>query len=128
VSVAEATKPAAAPIANGLRGNDPKQINLTANPKVSAQQLPVDRSNSLADLAVRIRNEHKASTLAIKRGFAHAISAGTLLIEAKAHRPHGAWLPWLRDRCGVPERSAQRYMELAATRQTANPTIWRIWH
>jgi hypothetical protein len=44
----------------------------------------VDRSNSLADLAARIKAEHEASTLAVKRGLAHAISAGRLLTEAKA--------------------------------------------
>jgi hypothetical protein len=73
-----------------------------------------DGSNSLADLAARIRQEHKAGLIAIKRGLAHAVEAGRLLVEAKAQLPHGQWLPWLREQCGVPERSAQRYMELAA--------------
>jgi hypothetical protein len=75
--------------------------------------ISIEQSNSLADLAARIRAEHEASTLAIKRGLQHAITCGRLLIEAKAQLRHGQWLPWLREHCQVPERSAQRYMQLA---------------
>lgn len=74
----------------------------------------IEGGNSLADLAARINAEHEASAKAIKRGLKHAIACGRLLLEAKAQLRHGAWLPWLRDHCGVPERTAQRYTELAA--------------
>ena len=70
-------------------------------------------SNSLADRAARIRAEHEAVGYAMKRSLGHALAAGKLLIEAKAQVPHGRWLPWLREHCQVPERSAQRYMLLA---------------
>jgi hypothetical protein len=73
----------------------------------------ITRSNSLADLAARIKREYEASSAAIKRGLDHAIACGSLLIEAKAQLPHGKWLPWLHAHCGVPERSAQLYMRLA---------------
>jgi hypothetical protein len=63
--------------------------------------LPADRSNSLADLAARINQEHEAAEAAIKRGAAHAMAAGDLLIEAKAQVPHGQWLPWLAEHCVV---------------------------
>jgi hypothetical protein len=49
-------------------------------------------SNSLADLAARIRD--KAAAKAVKSGVEHAMTAGDLLIEAKAEVPHGQWLPW----------------------------------
>jgi hypothetical protein len=76
----------------------------------------ISTSNSLADLAARIRAEHEASALHVKRGLDHAIACGRLLLEAKAGPvgQHGQWLPWLREHCGVPERSARRYMEIAA--------------
>jgi Protein of unknown function (DUF3102) len=74
----------------------------------------IDASNSLADLAARISTEHRACQHAIKRALAHAVACGRLLIEAKDQLEHGQWLPWLRDHCGVPERSAQRYITLAA--------------
>jgi hypothetical protein len=73
----------------------------------------IERSNSLTDLAARIKAEHDASTLAIKRGVEHAIRCGRLLIDAKEQIKHGQWLPWLRDHCGVNERTAQQYMRLA---------------
>ncbi len=75
--------------------------------------LPTEGSNSLADLAHGIKTEHEAVCHALKRELAHAITAGNLLIEAKALIPHGGWLPWLKEHCGVSERSAQRYMDLA---------------
>jgi hypothetical protein len=76
--------------------------------------IAVEASNWLADLAARIKTEHGASELALKRGLDHAIACGRLLMEAKTLVPHGHWLPWLREHCGIPERSVQRYMELGA--------------
>jgi hypothetical protein len=74
----------------------------------------VEASNSLADLAGRIKTEHEASALALKHGLNHAIACGLLLSEARTLVPHGHWLAWLREHCGMPERSVQRYMKLAA--------------
>jgi hypothetical protein len=70
-------------------------------------------SNSLADLAARIRVEHEAASVALKNGLRHAIAAGGLLIEAKAQLKHGQWLPWLTEYCSISERSAQGYMRVA---------------
>ena len=81
-------------------------------------------SNSLTDLAARIRAEHDAAGDAIKRGVEHAIAAGALLIEAKAQLRHGQWSPWLKQHCGLSERSAQRYMRIA--RHKTNTTACRI--
>jgi Protein of unknown function (DUF3102) len=71
------------------------------------------RSNSLTDLAARIRAEHEACGKAFQRGLAHAIAAGKLLLEARDQIPHGQWLNWLRESCQIPERTARRYMEIA---------------
>lgn len=73
----------------------------------------IDGSNSLADLAGRIQTEHKNCTAALARGLRHAVTAGLLLLEAKALLKHGEWLPWLKQHCGIPERTARRYMEMA---------------
>jgi hypothetical protein len=73
-------------------------------------------SNSLADLAARIRAEHEASALSLRLGAEHAFHAGELLVEAKALVGHGQWLPWLRDHCGISERTAQLYMRCAKNR------------
>jgi Protein of unknown function (DUF3102) len=73
-------------------------------------------SNSLPELAARIRAEHAATGEALKSSVEHSIAAGELLIEAKAKVPHGQWLPWLRDNCAISERTAQLYMRLAKNR------------
>jgi hypothetical protein len=70
-------------------------------------------SNSLVDLAARIRTEHDGAKAAVKRCVEHAIAAGEFLIEAKAQLKHGQWLPWLQERCGLNERTARRYMRVA---------------
>lgn len=41
------------------------------------------------------------------------IEIGKRLLEAKAQLSHGEWLPWLRDRVDLSERSAQNFMRLA---------------
>jgi len=107
----------AQPRASRRRGFGARSSTRPTQDKLQDRLLPsalIAGSNSLADLAARIRTEHEASVLAIKRGFKHAIACGRLLIEAKAQLDHGQYLPWLRDHCGVPERSARRYVELAA--------------
>src|SRR5712671_939062 len=64
------------------------------DPRVS-EQATVIGSNSLPELAARIRAEHAATGEALKSSIDHSIAAGELLIEAKAKVPHGEWLPWL---------------------------------
>ena len=73
-------------------------------------------SNSLADLAARIVAEHTAIHGLLSDSIRRAISAGELLIEAKAMVQHGQWLPWLRDHCKISERTAQLYMRCAKNR------------
>jgi Protein of unknown function (DUF3102) len=80
-------------------------------------------SNSLADLAARIKAEHEACTAAMQRSLQHAIAAGELLIEAKRQLKHGEWLPWLRDHCAMPERTARLYMRLASNRELIEQQI-----
>jgi hypothetical protein len=83
----------------------------------------INQSNSLTDLAARIRAEHEATATALKDSVMHAMAAGDLLIEAKAQVPHGSWLPWLRDHCTISERTAQLYMRVAKNRTTIEAQI-----
>src|SRR5271163_3492730 len=73
-------------------------------------------SNSLVDLAARIKTEHTAVSSALKESLRHAIAAGELLLEAKDQVPHGQWLPWLQKHCSIFERTAQLYMRVAKNR------------
>jgi Protein of unknown function (DUF3102) len=73
-------------------------------------------SNSLADLAARIRAEHEGARTAVKRGTEHAITCGELLIEAKGQLEHGQWAQWLIEHCEMSGRTARLYMQLARKR------------
>ena len=53
---------------------------------------PLVGSNSLADLAARIRHEHCAAAEKLTEALRHAMTAGELLVEAKALVQHGQWL------------------------------------
>jgi hypothetical protein len=74
-------------------------------------------SNSLADLAARIRAEHEACIAGLRRSVEHAITVGKLLVEAKLLLKHGQWLPWLSEHCAMSERTAQLYMRTARHRE-----------
>jgi hypothetical protein len=75
-------------------------------------------SNSLTDLASRIKAEHDAYVAAVKQSLSRAMAAGDMLIEAKAQLKHGRWRGWLAEHCGIPERTASHYMRLAKNRET----------
>lgn len=72
-------------------------------------------SNRLAALAADIRAAHQDSCRAAITLAERALAAGTALIEAKRLVAHGEWQPWLRENCGLSERTARRYMALAAS-------------
>lgn len=69
-------------------------------------------SNRLPELAAQIRVAHSGVEAAAKIAATRAIEAGQALIEAKALLKHGQWLPWLREHCGLSERTAQLYMKI----------------
>jgi hypothetical protein len=75
------------------------------------------KSNSLAELAERIRATHEVVRQALKMGVENAMTTGDLLIEAKAQVDHGDWTPWLREHCKMSERTARLYMRLAKNRE-----------
>ena len=82
----------------------------------------IPNSNSravLADLETRAKGSYalfcKHESVAVEA----YISAGHDLLEAKKLVPHGGWLPHL-ERTGIPERTVQRMMQLAAS--GINPT------
>jgi hypothetical protein len=74
-------------------------------------------SNSLNDLAARIRDEHRQTMIAVQRGLVHAMRCGELLLEAKAQVKkqygHGHWQRWLKQFCAMTDRSARYCMRPA---------------
>src|SRR5262245_21116834 len=75
------------------------------------------KSNSLTELADRIREYHEAVRQILKSAVEHAMATGDLLIEAKSQLDHGEWSPWLREHCEISERTARLYMRLAKNRE-----------
>jgi hypothetical protein len=73
----------------------------------------MEKSNRLPVLAADIRAAHDAATSAARTAVERAIDAGVALLEAKTLLPHGGWLPWLKEHCGLSARVAQNYMRLA---------------
>lgn len=69
-------------------------------------------SNSLPEIADRIRDLIAESDAAALTSVERAMDAGRLLIEAKATCRHGEWLPFIA-RSGMKERRARQYMQLA---------------
>ena len=54
-----------------------------------------------------------------RKGGEAVLTIGRCLIDAKAMLPHGEWLPWLSERVGYSEKTAQNFMRLA--REFSNP-------
>jgi hypothetical protein len=75
-----------------------------------------EKSNSLTDLAARIRSSHEAMRQILHTAVKRAMDTGDMLLEAKAQLGHGEWMPWLRDHCTLPQRTANLYMRLAKGR------------
>jgi Protein of unknown function (DUF3102) len=69
-------------------------------------------SNSLTELADRIKDAVATAEASEKTAIENTIGAGHLLHEAKDTCRHGDWLPFL-ERAGIPDRKAQRFMRLA---------------
>jgi hypothetical protein len=67
----------------------------------------------LNDLSTRINEEHRQCERAVQATVQHAITAGELLIQAKAQCPHGTWGKWLSENFEGSHRTAQAYMRVA---------------
>jgi hypothetical protein len=89
-----------------------------ALPEITEPQIDLDK------LATTVRDAHLAVERADQNKLEQALRAGDALIAAKRGLGHGQWLSWLKKHCDLPERRAQRYMEIAAARDTlmSNPT------
>jgi hypothetical protein len=72
---------------------------------------------SLDDLASRIKTYHAQVIDAARNVVGKAIQAGLLLKEAKGKVSRGEWLSWLKKHCELSERTAHRYMQLAANQR-----------
>jgi len=75
-------------------------------------------NTALEDLATQIRGFYDAAMSAARTTIASARACGEKLAEAKALLPHGEWLPWVTANFDGSERTAQKWMQIAATADT----------
>ncbi len=86
------------------------------------------RKLNLETLAVEINREHHEVGRTLKVGFAHAVRAGELLVQAKLHCEHGGWLEWLENNFDGSARTAQAYMQVAKRRVDIETKAQHIAH
>jgi hypothetical protein len=78
--------------------------------------------NELTRLAEVARAEHLAVGEAAKNVVEHALKCGDALNAAKSKVDAGTWLTWLAS-TEIKERTAQRYMKLAANREKLEAAV-----
>jgi hypothetical protein len=83
----------------------------------TTERRPATRTEpTLPELAELIKTEHAAYLQASRDAVDRAMRAGFFLNQAKGKVGHGQWQSRLKDNCELSERTAQRYMQLAAGR------------
>jgi hypothetical protein len=82
----------------------------------------ISKSNSLTDIAARIRHEHEAVRFALRHAVERAMNTGDLLLEAKEQLQHGQWSQWIQEHCKISDRTARLYMRLAKNRAVIEAT------
>ena len=85
-----------------------------AKPEVTDPPL----SNRLTVLADRVGEAFRLGRSKSVEAAQAYLDCGSMLAEAKAECDHGEWIPFLK-RAGIPERTAQRMMKLAASGESA---------
>lgn len=68
---------------------------------------------ALPDLAHKINEATTAAESHARSAMQHALTAGALLVQAKALVPHGEWQQWVEANCTIASRTASAYMRLA---------------
>ena len=82
---------------------------------MSKSKLPT-RQNYMEDATQRANDLASKAHDAMQQVVWYAIECGELLQQIKRHLGHGGWLQWLREDWQHSERTAERYMQVAANR------------
>jgi hypothetical protein len=76
---------------------------------------------TLTKIAADANAAHERCRAAAGEALEHALTAGRLLLQAKANVPHGEWSVWVSKHCMFSERLAQTYMRLSRELPKVNP-------
>ena len=93
-------------------------LGVAAEPQAPAHLIPQAANDewdeeTLEELAAQIQEAHVAVARASAAVVAFAVTAGRLLLKARARVPVGSWGPWLECNCKFSVRTAQDYMRIA---------------
>jgi|SRR6516225_3362523 hypothetical protein len=100
---------------------------LTAKTDKVEIMTPAEVAKQLEDQTKRLIEAHKAVLNAVGKGCVAAMKAGEALIEIKKLVPHGGWLDYVENQCGVGDRQARRYMELARQKTLIEQWLTAKW-
>lgn len=82
-----------------VEGKNMKETQVVLSPKRAAQM---------------VNDCYEAAEKGIRTAFEKALAAGEIFIRMKQELPHGRFLNWVREETVVPERTARKWMDLAA--------------
>lgn len=83
-------------------------------------------TTDLAELAAEANQHHAAAQDKARQAVDHAMTAGALLLQAKAAIGHGAWAAWLQRNFKGSDRTARGYMRLANHREAIEAKRQRV--
>lgn len=74
-------------------------------------------NGATAHLVRKIKGELKECEKHSRLAVEHMLRLGDLLVQAKKTLGHGEFYPWLKQKCDLGQRQAQRYMKVARHRE-----------
>lgn len=108
----------------------PKEKRRPGKDGVSALEIrprkDIADSPELQDLSSKIKAEFEAVSRCSLEAAKHMVELGHLLDRARASVPHGGWLKWIEQSCGVKKSSVYNYLNLAGAVQRGEidlPTV-----
>jgi hypothetical protein len=89
-------------------------------------QLPEDGMTQA--LATSITKAHLQVQVAVSQALTHAREAGRLLVEARAHIPHGGWIRFVEQDCQLSRSTAAGYVRVHERWGEIEPNVQRVAH
>ncbi|MEP7307313.1 MAG: DUF3102 domain-containing protein [Acidobacteriota bacterium] len=79
-------------------------------------------------LATSITKAHLQVQAAVSQALTHAREAGRLLVEARAHIPHGGWIRFIEQDCQLSRSTAAGYVRVHERWGEIEPYVQRVAH
>jgi hypothetical protein len=83
---------------------------------------------ALMTLAAAIRERHQRAAEAFATGVTYAREAGRLLADARTRIPHGCWIQFVEETCGLSRSTAAGYLRIHERWAELEPHVQRVAH